>query len=417
MGENEALRLHMERLGVKQDELVDRLNDAVWDLTGSPGHFTSRTIRTWLSGAAKRPAGKSVAALERVFGCPVTDLGFTAPRSMQQAPEVPVRRRKFFATTTGTAVGSVPVIRRTNSVGFTDVRRMSEGMNALVEADDRSGGKAALAEAALRGRASVMDLQQGSASEKVRRSLYGLAAEYTVIAAWAWLDNRELSKAETYLHESTTLAGLSQEPATEMRVWTNITMLAYQRQRWTEQLAAAQALLSSTAARRDSFYSALGRVRLALAYATLGDVRASERALGTASQALGRVREGERPRWTAFFGESEVSHLAAIVYNHNGRHDQAEYMAHRALAGMPEAFRRNRALVTCQLALAQLHQGDVEQATHTAGDVFAIMNGGDLPGRMRSLVGDFHRDLFRLAGSSTHARDWADRMREEWSRA
>jgi len=76
-------------------------------------------------------------------------------------------------------------------------------------------------------------------------------------------------------------------------------------------------------------------------------------------------------------------------------------MAHRALTRIPPAFRRNRALATAQLALAQLHQGDTEQATATAADVFTIMDGAPLPGRMRTLIGDFHRDLLVLAPSTT----------------
>ncbi|CAL9481830.1 hypothetical protein SUDANB108_03068 [Streptomyces sp. enrichment culture] len=92
-------------------------------------------------------------------------------------------------------------------------------------------------------------------------------------------------------------------------------------------------------------------------------------------------------------------------------------MAHRALAKIPTAFRRNRALATAQLALAQLHQGDAEQATVTAAEVFTIMDGDPLPGRMRTLIGDFHRGLFALSPSASYARDWADRMRTEWSRA
>lgn len=92
-------------------------------------------------------------------------------------------------------------------------------------------------------------------------------------------------------------------------------------------------------------------------------------------------------------------------------------MAHRALSGIPAAFRRNRALAMAQLALAQLHQGDAEQATVTAADVFTIMDGDALPGRMRTLIGDFNRGLFIVAPSTTYARDWADRLRAEWSQA
>ncbi|MFF0001134.1 XRE family transcriptional regulator [Streptomyces avermitilis] len=300
---------------------------------------------------------------------------------------------------------------------MSDVTRAAAGMNALVEADDRHGGHRSLAAAALEGRAEVLELQQRNASERVRRALYALAAEYTTIAAWSYIDLHDLDTAQRHLHESTTFAGLSQDAPTGMRVWINVAILAYQRQNWTEQLAAAQAANASTAARRDPFFGSMGRVRLALAHSTLGDPRAAQKALGTAQEALRKAVEDERPRWTAFYGPAELNHLAAIILNRNGQSANAEMMAHRALAKIPAEFQRNRALATCQLALAQLRQGEPEQATATASTVFTIMDGAPLPGRMRSLIGDFHRDLFRLAPSTTYARNWADRMREEWSRA
>ncbi|MEU3036550.1 helix-turn-helix domain-containing protein [Streptomyces griseoaurantiacus] len=417
MGANIILRSRMAQLGLTQDELAARCNDALLEITGRPGDMSSRTIRNLLNGTSRRPIGRTCAALEHVFGCPVSDLGFSAPSSMQHAPEDPVRRRDFIATTTGTAAAAVPLGKQRRSVGMSDVHRAEAGMNALVEADDRHGGRHALASAALKGRAEVLELQQRNAGERVRRALYALAAEYTTIAAWSCIDLRDLDTAQRYLHESTTFAGLSQDPPTGMRVWINLAMLAYQRQNGTEQLAAAQAATASKAARRDPFFGSMGRVRLALAHATMGDHRAARKALGTAQESLRKAAEDDRPRWTAFYGPAELNHLAAIIYNRNGESAKAEAMAHRALARMPSEFRRNRALATCQLALAQLRQGEPEQATATASTVFAIMDGVPLPTRMRSLIGDFHRDLFRMAPSTTYARDWADRMREEWSRA
>ncbi|MGW1728903.1 XRE family transcriptional regulator [Streptomyces sp. NPDC002306] len=417
MGANAILQNRMDELDLTQDELASRCNKALEEITGRPGEMSARTIRNLLNGTSRRPIGRTCAALERVFGCPVSDLGFSVPSSMQHPPEDSLRRRKFIETATGTAAAAVPLVKQRRSVGISDVARAAAGMNALVEADDRLGGHRSLAAAALEGRARVLELQERNASERIRRALYALAAEYTTIAAWSCIDVRDLDAAQRYLHESTTFAGLSQDPPTAMRVWINLAMLAYQRRNWTEQLAAAQAANVTTAARRDPFFSSMGRMRLALAHASLGDPRAAKKALDTAQDALGRATEGDRPRWTAFHGPAEINHLAAIICNHNGECANAEAMAHRALATIPPEFQRNRALATCQLALAQLRQGEPEQATATATTVFTIMAGAPLPGRMRSLIGDFHRDLFRLAPSTTYARDWADRMREEWSRA
>ncbi|MEU8950032.1 helix-turn-helix transcriptional regulator [Streptomyces sp. NPDC048489] len=417
MGVNAILQSRMNELGLTQDELASRCNKALLEITGRPGDMSARTVRNLLNGASSRPIGRTCAALERVFGCPVSDLGFSAPSSMHHPSEDPVRRREFIATTTRTAAAAVPLVKQRRSVGMSDVSRAAADMNALVEADDRLGGHQSLAVAALQGRAHVLELQERNASERVRRALYTLAAEFTTIAAWSCIDGRDLDAAQRHLNESATFAGLSQDPPTGMRVWINLAMLAYQRQNWTEQLAAAQAANVTTAARRDPFFGSMGRMRLALAHSSLGDSRAAQRALDTAQDALGKATEDDRPRWTAFYGPSELNHLAAIILNHDGDSANAEAMAHRALAAIPAGFQRNRALATCQLALAQLRQGEPEQATATATTVFTIMAGASLPGRMRSLIGDFHRDLFRLAPSTTYARDWADRMREEWSRA
>lgn len=418
MGANLILQGRMDQLGLTQEELAARLNAALQEITGRPGEISSRTVRNLLNGSSRRPIGRTCAALERVFGCPVADLGFSAPSSMQHPPEDPVRRRNFMLSTTGTAVAAVPGVgQQRRSVGMTDVARASAGMNQLVEADDRQGGHTSLVAAALDGRAKVLELQQRNASERVRRALYALAAEFTTIAAWSCIDLRDLDAAQRHLHESATFAGLSQDPPTGMRVWINMAMLAYQRQNWPEQLAAAQAAAASQAARKDPFFGSMGRVRLALAHSTLGDPRAAQRALGTAQETLRKAVEDERPRWTAFYGPAELNHLAAIILNGNGQSAKAEAMAHRALAKIPAEFQRNRALATCQLALAQLRQGEPEQATNTAASIFTIMDGAPLPGRMRTLIGDFHRDLFRLAPSTTYARNWADRMRDEWSRA
>ncbi|MER6240045.1 helix-turn-helix transcriptional regulator [Streptomyces clavifer] len=417
MGVNLVLRGRLNQLGLTQEELAVRLNGALQEITGRPGDISSRTVRNLLNGSSRRPIGRTCTALERVFGCPVADLGLSAPSSMQHPPEDPVRRRDFIASTTGAAAAAVPFGKQRRSVGMTDVSRAAAGMNLLVATDDRKGGHTTLAAAALEGRAEVLELQQRNASERVRRALYALAAEYTTVAAWSCIDLRDLDTAQKYLHESATFAGLSQDAATGMRVWVNMAMLAYQRKNWPEQLAAAQAANASPAARRDPLFGSMGRVRLAMAHSSLGDPRAAKRALGAAQNTLQKAAEVERPRWTAFYGPAELSHLAAVILNRNGEWANAEAMAHRALAKIPAEFQRNRALATCQLATAQLRQGDPEQATKSAASVFTIMDGSPLPGRMRTLIGDFHRDLLRLAPSTTYARDWADRMRDEWSRA
>lgn len=152
-------------------------------------------------------------------------------------------------------------------------------------------------------------------------------------------------------------------------------------------------------------------------YAHLDDRQAALRSLGRAREALTKAGTESRPRWTAFYGRAELTAIAAIVQDRIGNHGEAEAASHEALAAIPRQFRRNRALATTRLALAQLHQRDVDQACTTASAVFELMAGAPIPGRMRSLLGDFHRDVITLAPDASTGREWADRYRSEWSRA
>ncbi|MEE1939862.1 hypothetical protein V1L54_10665 [Streptomyces sp. TRM 70361] len=106
-----------------------------------------------------------------------------------------------------------------------------------------------------------------------------------------------------------------------------------------------------------------------------------------------------------------------MIHDRLGDPAKAEAASHKDLAATPAWFRRNRAMGMVQLAMAQLHQHEVEQACATAETAFELIEGDPLPGRMRSRLGDFHRDLITLAPDSAVAREWADRHRTEWTTA
>ncbi|MEU3183305.1 hypothetical protein ABZ707_03700 [Streptomyces sp. NPDC006923] len=108
--------------------------------------------------------------------------------------------------------------------------------------------------------------------------------------------------------------------------------------------------------------------------------------------------------------------MASSIRDRVGDSAEAEAASHNALASIPMEFRRNRALATTRLALCQLHQRDINQACTTAATVFPLMSGNPIPGRMRSLLGDYYRDLITLAPDASVAREWGDRYRTEWSR-
>lgn len=181
-----------------------------------------------------------------------------------------------------------------------------------------------------------------------------------------------------------------------MQVWNLRAMLARQGREYGEAVAASQAALDTAIARRSPLHASLAHARTAVGLANRGDARAAIGCLGRAEESLSKAEPAQpRSAWIAFYGPAELHSLTAIVRDVAGHPAEAEAASHKALAALPESYRRNRAHTTARLTLAQLHQGDVEQACATSGTVFTILAGTPLPGRIRQLLGDFQRPLHR----------------------
>ncbi|WP_328499671.1 XRE family transcriptional regulator [Streptomyces sp. NBC_00457] len=430
MGEtrNEALAAWLKAHGMSVAELTDAVNVAVQNLTGKPGATSERTVFRWLSGENKWPQERQRIALEMITGLTITALGFV-PRGKAKTvstpppapPEDPsVHRRRFVGAATGTAAAvAVPLASaasRPSRVGTSDVIRLRDAVENLVELDAERGGHTALERAALAGADEAIDLQKRSTTQRVRQRLFALASDFTATAAWSMIDAGQPDDAGRHLDRALTLAGMAQDSDMTMQVWNLRAMLARQRGYYAEAVAAAQAARATSIVRRSPMHASLAHARTAIGLAHSGEHRAALRSLGHAEDAIAKADLSiPLPIWMAFYGPAELYSITAIVQDVVGHAAEAEAASYRALAALPEGYRRNRANTTVRLALAQLHQGDVEQAVTTSGEVFEIMAGDPIPGRMRQTLGDFQRDLITLAPSEHIAHEWIDRYRTEWS--
>jgi hypothetical protein len=411
------LQAHVAEHGLKQGVLADKVNDEL-SSAGFKSTVGDRTVRNWRTGKTRWPHQRQRDALTAVFGCTPECLGFHPPGTPEPPPEdAHVIRRRFCIAAVGTAAEAVPLLTAPFSVGTSDVIRLRNGMDALTALDQSRGGHAALERAALTGAAEAVGLQGRAASQSIRQRLFGIAADYTATAAWSCVDTRQFDRARTHLNEALRLAGMAQDPVAQLRVWNSTAILAHQRGDVGESIAAAQAAQATAITRRDPLFGSLAHARTAVGHAQRGDGQAAVRSLGYAEEALGKAELLPRPGWVGFYGAAELHALAAIVRERLGEPADAEAASHRALAALPKEYRRNRAMTTVHLAVAQLHQGDAEQACATAEEVFRLMAGSRLPGRLRVLLGDFYRDLLTLAPSAPIAREWGDRHRSEWSAA
>jgi hypothetical protein len=420
MEDNQSLGSALQHRGLTQAELADQVNAQLIH-AGHEGTVGDRTVRNWLTGKTKWPHPRQRHALEAVFGCTAEELGFRPPAGQGRctnASEDSVRRRNFLtATSATTAAVAAPLLVSPSRVGASDVFRLRSALDALMELDDTRGGHDALEKAALAGAAEALHKQRLGATQRIRLRLFSVAADYTATAAWSALDARRGERAEALLGRALYLAGMAQDPVAELRVWNSYAMLAHQRGGHLEAVDSGLAAQSTAATKRDPFFASLAYARTAVGHANLGDRQAALRSLGRAQESLAKARLPEaRPSWAAFYGAAELTAITAIVRDRIGDSADAEAASHQALASIPEQFRRNRALATARLALAQLHQRDIDQACTTASNAFELMSGSPLPGRMRFLLGDFHRDLITLAPTAAIAQEWADRYRSEWRR-
>lgn len=421
MEPNQDLIDAVREAGLKQTELADAVNDYLRD-RGHEGTVSDRTVRNWLTGKTRWPHPRQREALEALFGTTAEALGFIRPavrNSPTTEPEQSVLRRTFFSAATGTTAAVLsPFAGSPPRVGTSDVIRLRSGLDTLTALDASRGGHEALERAALAGAAEALEFQKRAASQRIRQRLFSVAANYTASAAWSAVDARQSDRALAHLNRALYLAGMGNDPVAELRVWNSHAMLAVHRGEFSQAVDAGQAAQANAVTRRDPLFASLAHARTAIGHSAVGDRRGALRSLGYAEEALGKASPDEaRPSWVAFYGPAELLAITAYVRDDIGDAAGAEAASHRALAAIPEEFRRNRALATLQLALTRLHQRDVDQACTTADQVFALMAGDPLPGRMRSYLGDFLRDLITLAPDSTTAREWENRYRAEWSQA
>ncbi|MEU8437306.1 Tat pathway signal protein [Streptomyces sp. NPDC029216] len=417
---NAELETWMKEHGLSAGALAEQVNDAMADLNGHRGVVTERTVYRWLSGENRSPQDRQWHALEVVSGLPATDLGFVPrarprPATPSARLEDPVLgRRSFISVATGAAVavstGTATAATRP-TVGHSDVDRLRGLLAELWLLDDQNGGGPVLEKRAADLAARTLSLQQhGSASQRVRSRLYAVAASFTAFAMFSAIDARRLGEAQRYLEQSVTLAGLSGDGQVQHQTWRYAAMLAGQRGRYADALAAAEACTGTRAHRTDPLYASLTHSRIALTAASLGDKTRALRALDRAHGAYDRADPAEaRPSSVAFYTRGELHGLTGITHYRLGEAEKAEFHAHRCIADLRDDQHRNRAYYLSQAALAQVAQGDVEQAVATATRVIAPTDAD--AGRVPHLLGSFTSALNQAAPKSAVTRQWNDRTR------
>lgn len=367
----------MKEHGYSSNTLAEAVNREAEQLTGRLGGHDGSSVRAWKSGRVKWPNSVTRLALEKITGLSARELGFV-PRSStgrrQPHQEDPMKRRSLVGGAVAAAVAAAPGLTAPRRIGMSDVDRLNQRFVSIIASDHRYGGQRGIEQRAANLAQEALVLQNvGSATQRVRSSLYACAAGFASSAMWAAIDGRRYTEALAHMREAQALAEMSKEQAIKFRIWSHSGVMYRHLGRPADALAANDVARSLGLVRRDPMFASLGLARQAAIHGVAHDRSAAQRAHGEAQEALARAKtDADRPVWlVAFYDQAELHGLALTATLSLGDYQTAEYHAHRCLAELRPHMIRSKAITTTRLAHAQLAQGDAEAATATAMTVSA----------------------------------------------
>ncbi|MFF4542282.1 XRE family transcriptional regulator [Streptomyces aureus] len=415
---NEALVAWMGEHGYSSNSLADAVNTALEQLTGRVGGLDGSSVRDWKAGRVSWPKSATRRALETVSGLPVTALGFlprgravSAPAAQQEDPDM--KRRTLVAGIA--AAAAAPGLTGTRRIGMSDIGRLQERFAEVIASDHRHGGQLGIEQRAAQLADEALNLQAaGSATQRVRSSLYGCAAAFRSSAMWAAIDGRRYGDAKAHMREAQALAEMSGDHEIKFRIWSHAGAMYRHMGRPTEAFAANDVARGLHITRRDPMFASLGLARQAAIHGVAQDRTGTRRALDQAQDALQRMDpDADRPVWLlAFYDQAELNSLALSAYLALGDYPAAEFHAHRCLSTLRSHMIRSQAITTTRLAHAQLAQGDFEAATSTAMRVPA--DAATQHARVSRMLQEFGAALRARAPRSSTVQDWTEHTRDAW---
>ncbi|MGW7433313.1 hypothetical protein ACWGIN_27705 [Streptomyces sp. NPDC054861] len=316
-------------------------------------------------------------------------------------------RRTLVTGAVSIAVAAATPGAPTRRIGMSDVGRLQEKFAAVIASDHKRGGQRDIEQRATSLADTALNLQNsGSATQRVRSSLYATAASFRSSAMWAAIDGRRFKDAVTHMREAQALAELSGDQAIKFRIWSHAGTLYRHMGRPADARAANDVARNLHITRRDPMFASLGMARQMAIQGVSHELRSLPRSFDQAREAMNRAApDAFRPLWLlAFWDEAELHSLALSAYLAAGDWTTAEYHAHQCLASLRPHMQRSRAIATSRLAQAQLAQGDADTATHTAMTV--KVEAATQHPRVSRMLQEFGAALRATAPGSTSARSW-----------
>ncbi|MGN5633418.1 XRE family transcriptional regulator [Streptomyces sp. AC154] len=413
---NTVLEAWMTEHGYSSNSLADAVNSAVEELTGHIGGLDGSSVRAWKAGRVTWPKSATRAALENVTGFPAVALGFVprgrpspTPASSQQEEPKMKRRTLVGGIAAAATAAAAPGSASPRRIGMSDVNRLNKRFAEIIASDHRHGGQPRIEEQAAALADEALNLQNaGSATQRVRNSLYASGAAFRSSAMWAAIDGRRYDVAKAHMREAQALAEMSGDQAIKFRIWSHAGTMYRHMGRPADAIAANDVARHLHLTRRDPLFASLGLARQGAIHGTAQNRTETRRAFEQAQDAMLRADPADhRPVWLlAFYDQAELDSLALSAYLALGDYPTAEYHAHRCLASRRPHMVRSRAITTTRLAHALLSQGAADAATATAMRVPA--DAATRHARVSRMLQEFGAALRATAPRSTTVQTWTE---------
>ncbi|MEU9189436.1 hypothetical protein AB0D14_33825 [Streptomyces sp. NPDC048484] len=346
----------------------------------------ARLVADWEDGKVLCPR----AVYQRILttmtsGRSMADLGFRLPApalSVRPAArpygtqEDPVERRAFLLDGAGTILalplgtGQAP-----GKIGASEVRAVKAAVVKLY-AKDHDHGSAPLRQAASEALHTAYQwLQSGTYTSRTESKLRSATGALSIAAGWLSYDSGRAGDAHSLYGEALAAARIADDPELEAHAFGCLSLLAKASGRPREAISAAQGAQAVAKGLGSPRLLSLFHMREAGGWALMGDASATDKAIVRAHTLYARGPADADPPWLDFYAPGELAGLECLARADLGQHERAASGAEQAVLLHGDAFARNRALYTADIAIqhAVRDRPEPEAAAEAAGRVLAFL--------------------------------------------
>ncbi|WP_329266784.1 hypothetical protein [Streptomyces sp. NBC_01451] len=371
---------------MSRDEFAKKVNK-VGMAMGENVACGSRLVADWEDGRVACPR----AVYQRILttmtgGRSMADLGFRLP-----APALPVlpaarpyglqedsvERRAFLFDGAGVIL-ALPLgadRQASGKIGASEVRAVKAAVTTLY-AHDHDHGSAPLRQAASEALHTAYQwLQSGTYTSRTESKLRSATGALSIAAGWLFYDSGRAGDAHSLYGEALAAARIADDPELEAHAFGCLSLLAKASGRPREAISAAQGAQAVARNLGSPRLLSLFNMREAGGWALMGDATATDKAIVRAHTLYAQGPADADPPWLSFYAPGELAGLECLARADLGQHERAASGAEQAVLLHGDAFARNRALYTADVAIqhAVRDRPEPEAAAEAAGRVLAFL--------------------------------------------